>query len=363
MKTRVLAAVLGVLTSAGVAVAQHQPSRADIDAIVEPKVGQDAPGIAVAVLQKGQVVHMKGYGLADIEAGTPVDEKTIFDLASVSKQMTDFGLMLLIEDDVLTEKTPVADILPAFEGYDTGGRPLIVGDLVHHVSGLPDYASDATAPELKETTTNDEIISWLLTRPLVRAPGTKFEYSNSGYVVLGSLVAAAGGKDSLAAVLQAKIWGPLGMSSTAMSEPSEGVDPKSVAKGYAGTDGHFELSMVPSILEGDGNVMSTLEDLARYEAAMFAHTLLGGDATALLCTNGVMDDGSLLQMEDGTGYGFGWFLSTFGDVDYCWHSGSWFGTATAYVRNRNTGRTVIVLANGEDFDATGLAFEIDEKVE
>ena len=361
MKNLALATVLAMLTSSNLAGAQDQPSRPDIDAIVEPKVGGDAPGIAIAILQNGKVLHMKGYGYADLEAQIPVTEKTVFDLASVSKEMTDFGLMLLIEDGVVTEKTPVKDVRSAFEAHQTGERPLTVGDLVHHVSGLPDYASDATAPELKETTTNDEIVSWLVGRPLVRAPGTEFEYSNSGYVVLGSLVAAAGGKESLAAVLRTKVWGPLAMTSTALSEPAEGVDANSVAKGYAGTGGDFRLSMVASILEGDGNVMSTVEDLSRYEAGIVAHTLLGGDETAALCANGLMDDGSPLRQADGAGYGFGWNISTFNEVDYCWHSGSWFGTATAYVRNLTTGRTVIALTNGEDFDAPGLAFEIDEK--
>lgn len=363
IKALSLAALLGAL-ACGPAAAQQPPSRADIDAIVEPHIGKLTPGIAVLVMKGGVVLHMKGYGLADIDAGVAVDENTVFNLASLSKQMTGLALMQEIAAGTVTAKTPVAEVLPPFAAHQTGERPLTLDDLLHHVSGLPDYAADPTAPALGENLTNADVVAWLPTQPLLRPPGTGFEYSNSGYVVLGSAVAALAGRQSLAELLAERIWQPLGMQSTALARPAEGVEPKSIARGYSGADGNFTPSEAASLLEGASNVMSTIADLARYEAALAKNTLLDARATDALCAAGTMDDGAPVKMDDSSAYGFGWAISIFGaDQQYCWHSGSWAGTATAYIRNRTSGRTVIVLANGESFDATGFAFTLDETAE
>jgi len=350
---------IALCTLAGVAGAQEQPVRADVDAAVEPYVGGDAPGIAVLVTRNGKVLHMKGYGYADLETKIPVDEKTVFDLASVSKQMTDLALMLLVEEGALKLETPVKEVLPAFRSHGAGWRPLMIGDLVRHLAGLPDYLDAGDGFEYTPATTNEEVVAWLAGRPLRRAPGTQFEYSNSAYIVLASAIAARAGKASLAEILAARVFAPLGMKGTGVVVP---VDPKRVAKGYAGTDGAFTPSFEPYVVEGDGGVLSSIEDLARYEAALVAHSLLDAEATRALCETGTMDDGSPLRQEDGAGYGFGWSIEAADGQDYCWHSGGWYGVSTAYVRNLTSGDTVIVLANGEAMSSTELAFQIEEIV-
>ena len=326
MKRLFLAALPLVCLTDTVAAQGDNPSREDVDALVEPYVGKDAPGIAVLVMRNGEILHMKGYGQADTEADVPVDADTVFDLASLSKQMTDMALMLLIDKGLVKEDVLLKDVLPAFKSQNTGERDLTIGDLVHHVSGLPDYASAGF--DYKPESTNDEVIAWLVEQPLVRPPGTEFEYSNSGYVVLANVIAALDGKDSLADVLRGRIWGPLGMGSTNLITPAEGVDPAKVTKGYSGTNGDFKESMVPSALEGDGEVLTTISDLALYQAALDRNTLLDPDAIKRLCTTGTMDDGSPLKQKDGSGYGFGWNIVTDNGQDYCWHNGSWFGTST-----------------------------------
>ena len=325
-----------------------------VDAVVEPHIGDDAPGLAVLVMLDGDVLLARGYGLADLDSETPVDEHTLFDLASLSKQMTGLATMLLIEDGVLSEDTPVDEVLPAFAGQQTDYRSLLVRDLVHHLSGLPDYLNDDDFAYADETT-NAEVVDWLAGAPRDRAPGTAFDYSNSGYLTLASLVAAADGAESLSDVLHERVWDALGMDETGLVTPT---DPDALATGYAGTGGDFVEASEPTVTEGDGNVFTSIADLAKYEAAISGHELLGATATGALFSNAMLDDGTPLTQDDGAGYGFGWNLDTMDGERIAYHDGSWYGTATAYLRNLDSGLTVILLSNGEDLGAMELAEEI-----
>ena len=337
------------------------PMEKAVDTLVDPIIGKDTPGLGVLVLKNGNILVMKGYGFKGIESGEPVDEKTIFDLASVSKEMTAMAAMMLIAENKLAEDQNVADILPEFNDSPKRYRPITVGDLIHHTSGLADYLNDDDA-DFNEESTNSDVISWLGTRPLQWSPGTKFDYSNSGYITLASCVTAADHAKSLRDVLQARIWGPLGMKSTGLVVLADGADPADRATGYKGTGGQFVESSEPSVVEGDGNVLTSLEDLALYEKALASHRLLTKEQTNTLFENAIFDNGSQLMDASGQGYGFGWFLTEEDGVHYASHSGSWMGTSTYYQRNLDTGVTVILLANGEDISLDELAGSIDEAV-
>lgn len=341
----------------GLASAADAPSIAQIDQTVKVNVGKDTPGLGVLVMKDGEILHMKGYGLMDFESERPVTPQTLFDLASVSKNMTALAAMLQIEEGLYSEDTPVSTLLPDFAKRDDP-RPITVGDLIHHVSGLPDYLSGDETLGYDEETGNDAVVAWLATQPLDRPPGTRFDYSNSGYLTLGSLVMAADEADSLDAVLKARIFDPLGMRHTATLPSGRA---KGGVPGYKGSDGNFEESSEGSATEGDGNVLTTLEDLARYEAALANNTLLSAEATKRLFTNGRYDNGKPIADEDGLGYGFGWVVED-GGQSYVSHTGSWMGTSTYYQRNLTTGVTVILLANGEDMDHAELGNELESIV-
>ncbi|WP_137150528.1 serine hydrolase domain-containing protein [Devosia sp. FKR38] len=356
----VLIACLPVLVSG--ATASDAPHLVAVDNVVEPYVGRDTPGLAVLVMSKGTVLHKSGYGFADIDAERPVTAQTIFDLASVSKEMTALAARLQMQDGLYDEDTAVADILPVFADQASDDRAIVVGDLIHHVSGLTDYINADEESVSGTEATNAVVVNWLADQPLDHAPGTQFDYSNSGYVTLGSLVAMADGADSLNGVLHARIWDDLGMESTNLVVLAEGVDPDRMATGYSGLEGDFELSHVPSLLEGDGNVLTCLDDLALYETALSDGSLLDEQAIKTLFENGTLDDGSPIN-EDGAGYGYGWGLETWGGDQYATHSGSWMGTSTYYQRNLDTGMTVILLANGEDISLAEMAVDVEAAAE
>lgn len=326
-----------------------QPHMASIDDLAQSFIDDTTPGLGVLVTRGGEVLHIAGYGAADIDRATPITAQSIFDLASVSKEMTALAARMQIEEGLYTEETPIAEILPDLAAIDSP-RPLVVADLLFHMSGLPDYLDwDGYSSE----TTNDEVLDWLAEQELDHAPGARFEYSNTGYLVLGALVASAEDADDLADVLQSRVWGPLGMSDTALPDPA---DPARRVTGYDGTGGDFEVAMDPNVAQGDGNVFSTLTDLAKYEAALSAGGLL--DDTEALFVEGRFDDGNPARDEDDIGYGYGWQVYEADGESYAAHSGSWTGTSTYYLRNLTSGVSVVLLANGEAAELWELADEI-----
>ena len=353
MRAIVLALLL-LCADPAAAVEQSLPA---IDRIVAQSLGQDAPGIAVLVTRAGKVVHMRGYGYANLQDQTAVSADTVFDLASVSKQMTAFGAALLIADGTWTLESEISEVLPDFAS-DGVERAITVSDLIHHVAALPDYLS-AEDVEFTETSTNAEVVEWLAGMPLTGAPGLRYEYSNSAYLLLARAIAAAADTSDLRSFLNQRVWQPLGMSSTSIATPAASVKRQQIARGYKGEDGEFELSEAPSQVQGDGSVLTTLRDLARYERALVEHRLLDAAHTKMLFENGEFDNGNPIDDGEGNGYGFGWSLGEWDGSRYATHGGSWMGTSTYYLRNLDSGVSVIVLANGEDMDVEALASALE----
>lgn len=341
----VLALALVLLAPAALAA----PHEAEIDAIVTPSLGAETPGLAVLVTRHGKTLIAKGYGLADLEKQIPVTPDTVFDLASVSKQMTALVALRFARDGRLDLDAPLHDALPGFQRPGEDARPITALDLIHHVSGLPDYTGDYT-PVLA----NDDVVAWASVQKLDFAPGTAFSYSNTGYVVLASALAQVAGAASFGAVLQDEIFAPLGMTATAAPFPRAALKPGRVAIGYTRDGAGFAVNSDPGPITGDGSVFTSVNDLARYEAALDGHRLLDADATARLFANGAFEDGRPLADEDGDGYGFGWSV---GD-NLAWHSGSWSGTSAYYLRELTSGVSVIVLANADGVATGDLACAI-----
>lgn len=175
--------------------AQPNSHGSEIRALVEEKVGVNGPGAAVLVSRAGVPLHMAGYGLADLKAGTRITPDSLFDLASVSKNMTGVAIMTLVEKGKLKLDQPVAKYVEDF-AVPVKGRAVILLDLLHHVSGLADYTSDDWEGSDEEfaTLTNERHLIWLnRTRPR-RAPGVKYDYNNSGYALLALIVERVSGQ-------------------------------------------------------------------------------------------------------------------------------------------------------------------------
>ena len=201
--------------------ASAQASSAQIDAIFSGLRSTNAPGAAVLVVRNGRLVFRRGYGVTDLRTLRPIDAQTNFRLASLTKQFTAACIMLLVRDGKLHYDDHLTDVFSEFPAY---GKPITVRNLLNHTSGLPAYEDILTAQY--PNTPDDQIpqihdagvLKLLEKQTAARFPaGSKWEYSNSGYVVLAQIVEKVSGK-SFGQFLQERIFVPLKMNHTLAHE-------------------------------------------------------------------------------------------------------------------------------------------------
>lgn len=322
------------------------------DAVLAEHFSGDGPGAAVAVIQHGAVRARSVIGYADIEREIPIDAHTLFDLASVSKQYTAAAALLLAGDDALDVDQPVTDYVPDF-AVESPGRPVRVIDLIHHVSGIPDYTADdwgLSDAEFAELDTETHL-EWLNAQAATEAPGTVYRYNNSGYVLLSLVIERASG-EHYADYARARLFQPAGMHDAQVMDSHRLRFPRQ-AQGYKRDEGgEYTRSTSPSSVTGDGNVYASLADMVAWMRALDGNRVLSATQKRTAWSNGRLDSGRALTDEDGNGYGYGWVIEADGRVS---HSGSWMGTATYVLRDHASSTHVVVLSNDETADVASIA--------
>jgi CubicO group peptidase (beta-lactamase class C family) len=330
------------------------------------------PGFAVFVQQNGKPIFAKGYGVGDLGDKQPIDPHTNFRLASCTKQFTAMAIMLLVHDGRLRYDEPLTDIFPEFPAY---GRSISMRNLLNHTSGLPDYEDLMNAVEngkapvwSPEHQIRDSEVLQLLEKESHGkfTPGSKWEYSNSGYVILGLIVAKRSGK-SFGDFLYERIFAPLQMNHTLVFEK----DKNKIANrayGHSRRDGKFVQTdqSSTSATQGDGGIYSNLEDLGKWGDALQNHTLLSQKEFAAAITPVVLPLGAEQKLAEDApeslrgkalGYGFGWFLDLKTPHPLMWHYGDTMGFKSAILHYLDSKLTVIVLCNRTDLDAGVLALK------
>lgn len=332
----------------------------------------NTPGFAMLVKKDGKIVFENGYGARDLRTKTKIDAQTDFRLASFTKQFTATAIMLLVRDGKLRYDQSLTDIFPHFPAY---GTPITVRNLLNHTGGLPDYEDLMDAVEKTKGKTwsaekqiqDAEVLQLLEKETRGKfAPGTKWEYSNSGYVVLGLIVAKLSGK-SFAEFMRERIFIPLKMDHTLVFENGRNKITNR-AFGHSKKDNAFVETdqSSTSATRGDGGIYSNLEDLSRWDDALRNHTLLSETEFLPAITPAKLPPGAEAKLvEDvpeslrghATAYGFGWFLNLQGPHPLMWHYGDTSGFKTVILRATRDNVTVIVLCNRTDLDPGDLALK------
>jgi CubicO group peptidase (beta-lactamase class C family) len=332
----------------------------------------DTPGFAVLVKKKNNVVFEKGYGLRDLHTKTPIDAHTNFRLASFTKQFTAMAIMLLVHDGKLRYDQSLTEIFPEFPAY---GKTISVRNLLNHTGGLPDYEDLMDATEKAkgpiwspEKQIQDAEVLQLLEKESQGqfAPGTKWEYSNSGYVVLGLIAAKVSGKP-FAEFLHDRIFAPLKMEHTLVFEKGKN-EVTNCAFGHSKKENAFVETdqSSTSATQGDGGIYSNLEDLSKWDDALRDHTLLSEKEFAPAITPAKLPPGADSKLAEdvpeslrghASAYGFGWFLNLQDSHPLMWHYGDTMGFKTAIFRYVRDNVTVIVLCNRTDLDQGALALK------
>lgn len=297
------------------------------------------PGVAVAVIHNGKLAIERTYGYADIDARTPITADTAFDLASVSKQFGAMAIMLLEEDGKLSYDDVVGKYVPELQEYDG----VTIRHLLLHTGGLPDYY-DVIDTSAGMPTNQDaaELLGKMAKADF--APGTRYEYSNAGYDMLGPIVEAASGM-RFAEFVQQRIFAPLGMQGSRVHDHNLPVIPNR-ARGYEPAEGGFVLnndSPLNAII-GSGSIFSTLNDLFRWDQALYTENLVSAATRELAFTSGTNNSGESLD------YGFGWRIDEYDDHKRLRHGGSWVGFRSHIARIPELRFTIILLSNRADFE-------------
>jgi CubicO group peptidase (beta-lactamase class C family) len=350
-----------------------------VDSVFSSITQENAPGLAVLVRKDGHTLVEKGYGLRDLRAHAKIDQHTNFRLASFTKQFTAMAIMLLVHDGKLHYDQTLTEIFPDFPAY---GKNITVRNLLNHTGGLPDYEDLMDAQEKikgplwspEHQIQDDEVLALLKKETKGKfAPGTSWSYSNSGYVVLGLVVAKASGQ-SYGDFLHARIFAPLHMDHTVVylkgknKITNRAFGHTAFVPDHGPQDPTFhetDQSSTSATL-GDGGIYSNLDDLAKWDDALRNHTLLNAEEMAPALVPAKLAKGSPtfwpaapnddnLHPGKPVAYGFGWFLDPYQGRPRMWHTGSTMGFRSVIERFTTNNLTILILCNRTDLDPEALA--------
>ena len=319
------------------------PNIASVDAAVGRLMDQGHfPGVAVAVLRDGQPVHIGAYGFANLSDRVPVSRQTVFELASLTKQMTALAVLDLAQQGLISLDDPLTDYV---DGAPDGWADITINQLLSHTAGLAHRFEEKPNGEFLLNYSTEQMLDGAMATDMVAEPGTDWTYSDQGYFLLGLVIEKVTGQ-TYADYMQDRFFRPLGMRQTLVLDQSAIVP--HLAQGYIFEDGalrrgrrvwQFELT-------SHFGVMSSLDDLILWEAML-------ADPPADL-VEPIRETGAIQRQFDhgetcdDWGYARGWMATQVGDgltVDHAGYSG------TAYVRDIGRGLSVIVLTNREDNEA------------
>ena len=319
-----------------------------IESMMQAYDGQ-VPGASLLVLRDGEAVVRRAWGMADLEAGVAATPATNYRLASVSKQFTAAAVLLLVQDGRLSLDDTAGRWLPSLP---PASARVTLHQLLTHSAGLVDYE------DLMGEDWQGQIVDAGVLRLLERedrtlfAPGHGWRYSNSAYALLALVVERASGR-AYPDFLRERIFLPLGMRST-LARVDGGPAVPQRAYGYSKVDGRWQRTdqSTTSAVLGDGGIHSSIDDLAKWDAALQDDRLLDARSRALAFAPHVASVGEPWQ----THYGYGWRITG----ETLWHSGESIGFRNVIVRWPARRLTVIMLGNRNDPEPYRLALEIGE---
>lgn len=306
----------------------------EIDVLMQPYHGS-VPGASLLVMHDGSPVVRRSWGLSDLENRVAAAPGTNYRLASVTKQFTATAILLLNEAGALSLNDPVKKWLPTLPAAVDS---VTIRQLLTHTSGIIDYEDLIPPGATAQLHDSDVLRSLESADSTYFKPGSGYRYSNSGYALLALIVEHASGK-TFATFLREKIFSPLGMRGTLAYEKDVSVVPRR-AFGYTLHDSAWARKdqSVTSAVLGDGGVYSSIDDLAKWDAALYDSRLLSEESRRLAFTPHAATDKPDVK------YGFGWRITG----ETLWHSGETSGFRNVIVRYPARRLTVVILTNRDD---------------
>lgn len=287
---------------------------------LEAAYAADEPGAAAIVARGDEVLYLDARGAADLEHGIAIEPGMVFRLGSITKQFSAAAVMMLAEQGKLSLDDPLTKFLP---DYPEVGQKVTVEHLLTHTSGIVSYTGipGYMQSEVTKELTVDELVAVFKDLPVEFAPGERFAYNNSGYVLLGAVIEKASGM-SYEKFIQENIFDPLGMSRSYYGSHSR-IIPGRVS-GYGGAAGEYQNARYLSMSQpyAAGSLLSTVEDLLRWNTALFGGKVVSEASLERMITPYTLSDG------ESTGYGFGLAVRDIRGRHAIAHGGGIFGFST-----------------------------------
>lgn len=311
---------------------------ARVDALFAPYAGVHRPGYAIGIVQRGELVYARGFGAANLDHSIPITRASVFNVASLTKQFTAAAIGLLIVRGKLSLDDEVKRHIPEFPSYP---EPVRVKHLVYMTSGLPEYY---TLPRAGGRTwdldhfTVDDAIKTVLSEPRLRfSPGTQWAYSNINYMLLAEIVRRISGL-TFAEFMRRDVFEPLGMSHSLINDDLGAVVPNRVTGYNARPSGGYQQEIRRSPHFGGSGLLTTVEDLARWDRSFATHQLGGVQLTDLLLS-------TMRFSHDKANDAFGLVWGSYRGRRTIWYEGGDLGFSSYMARLPDRQLTVIVLSN------------------
>ncbi len=319
---------------AGCSSIPSQPATTLDSAVIEEMARQRYPGVAVGVVQRGELIGAKGFGLANIEHSVPVTTSTIFQTASLAKQFTGVAVMLQVEDGKLSLDDPITKFFPT---APAPWNAISVRHLLTHTSGIPDYEDGKL--DYRKDYTEDELVQFAFGLPLEFPAGSRWNYSNTGYVLLGVLVRKVSGQ-FYGDVLRDRVFGPLGMRTARVISEEDIVMHRAAGYRLVGESVKNQEWVSPVLnTTADGSLYLSLQDWLVWEQALRKKAVLQAASWEKVFAPVRLNSGKTYP------YGLGWGLHDGrGPARYS-HTGQWQGFTTAYLHVITADLSVIALGN------------------
>lgn len=351
-RIRPFVAAMAALAVLSPAASAQDPRTAKVDALFATYDQPGSPGCAVAVVDDGKLAYRKAYGLASLEFGVPIDPvRTVFDVGSLAKPFTAMSVLLLEQDGKLSLDDSIRKYV---SGLPEVFQPVTLRHLLHHTGGTGDYTGEfllsGVVPE--DVATADEVMRFLGRRTQLTAPpGTRYEYSNTGYFLLGRAVESASGR-TLPEFARERIFEPLGMTHTRYFDSHTAVVPGR-ATSYA-PDGKGGFTLVTSDWEiyGDGALLTTVDDMARWASGLGSAKVGGAALVQALQTTGTLSDGTSIKAARSV------VMDRYRGRPIAVSTGAWAGFIANQLRFPEDGFAVITLCNVPTADVEGIGRSI-----
>jgi D-alanyl-D-alanine carboxypeptidase len=299
------------------------PDFTGIDESLASAFPPHAPGAAVIIVKDRQILLRKGYGMANLEWGIPNTPGTVFRIGSVTKQFTAVASLMLVEQGKLDLQDPIEKFLP---GYPAHGHIITVEHLLTHTSGIKSYTGmKEWLPVWGKDFKLEELIDFFKFQPMDSAPGQRWIYNNSAYILLAAVIQQASGL-AYDEFLEQKLLKPLGMLHTCLELPGRIIPNRAAGyeKGAQGFTNAAYISMTQPL--SAGGMVSTIDDLACWDQALYEGQLLPPETLRRAHIPYKLQDGS------STNYGYGWGIHQYEGFEIQEHGGGIHGFACHALR-------------------------------